>query len=136
MQLPLDNPNQTDELIELIVPDKDVDGLGENAKWDSTTAMAINWLLAGYGVDLGGKKLAIVGQGRLVGRPLAKMWRNSGYDVTALDDSCHDLAGVLIDKDVVVTATGVPRLIQPDMLRCGAVVVDAGVADDNGQTGW
>ena len=130
----LDNPNQTDELIELIVSDKDVDGLGENAKWDPTTAMAINWLLAGYGVDLGGKKIAIVGQGRLVGRPLAKMWRNSGYDVTALDDSCHDLAGVLIDKDVVVTATGVPRLIQPDMLKRGAVVVDAGVADDNGQT--
>lgn len=134
LQLPLDNPDQTDELIELIVPDKDVDGLGENAKWDPTTAMAINWLLAGYGVDLGGKKIAIVGQGRLVGRPLAKMWRNSGYDVTALDDSCHDLAGVLIDKDVVVTATGVPRLIQPDMLKRGAVVVDAGVTDDNGQT--
>ena len=134
LQLPLDNPDQTDELIVFVAPDKDVDGLGENAKWDPTTAMAINWLLAGYGVDLGGKKIAIVGQGRLVGRPLAKMWRNSGYDVTALDDSCHDLAGALIDKDVVVTATGVPRLIQPDMLKRGAVVVDAGVTDDNGQT--
>ena len=134
LQLPLNDPSQTDQLINLINPVKDVDGLGENAKWDPTTAMAINWLLAGYGIDLGGKKIAIVGQGRLVGRPLAKMWRNSGYDVTALDDSCHDLAGALIDKDVVVTATGVPRLIQPDMLKRGAVVVDAGVADDNGQT--
>ena len=54
--------------------------------------------------------------------------------MTALDDGCHELAGGLIDKDVVVTATGVPRLIQPDMLKRGAVVVDAGVADDNGQT--
>ena len=88
----------------------------------------------GFKREDGGKKIAIVGQGRLVGKPLAKMWRNSGYDVTALDDSCHDLAGALIDKDVVVTATGVPRLIQPDMLKRGAVVVDAGVADDNGQT--
>ena len=82
VQLPLSDPAQTDEVVDLIDPAKDVDGLGRDAKWDSATAVAINWLLAGYNVDLANKKIAIVGQGRLVGGPLTKMWRNSGYDVT------------------------------------------------------
>ena len=134
VQLPLSDPAQTDEVVDLIDPAKDVDGLGRDAKWDSATAVAINWLLAGYNVDLANKKIAIVGQGRLVGGPLTKMWRNSGYDVTPLDDTCRNLTNALVDKDVVVTATGVPRLITTNMLKSGAVVVDAGVADDNGQT--
>lgn len=134
LQLPLASPDQTDELINLISPTKDVDGLGERAKWDPTTATAINWLVAGYNINLSGRKIAIVGQGRLVGGPLTKMWRNSGYDVTPLDDTCRNLTDALVDKDVVVTATGVPGLIKPDMLKYGAVAIDAGVANDNGQT--
>lgn len=133
VQLPLADPGQTDELVNLVDPTKDVDGLGRNAKWDASTAMAINWLLAGYNVDLVNKKIAVVGQGRLVGAPLTKMWCNSGYDVMALDDTCMDLRSVLKDKDIIVTATGVPGLIKPDMLKLKAVVVDAGTADQNGQ---
>ena len=134
VQLPLSDPAHTDEVVNSIDPAKDVDGLGRDAKWDSATAVAINWLLAGYNVDLANKKIAVVGQGRLVGGPLTKMWQKSGYNITPLDDSCHDLTSVLADMDVVVTATGVPRLITTNMLKSGAVVVDAGVADDNGQT--
>ncbi|MDO4271835.1 MAG: bifunctional 5,10-methylenetetrahydrofolate dehydrogenase/5,10-methenyltetrahydrofolate cyclohydrolase [Candidatus Saccharibacteria bacterium] len=133
LQLPLANPSQTDELVNLIVPQKDVDGLGIQAKWDSATAMAINWLLAGYNIDLSGKQLAIVGQGRLVGKSLTQMWRNSGLEVLTLDNSCADLRAVLIGKDVIVTATGVPGLIKSDMLKHGAVVVDAGTVDSDGQ---
>ena len=133
VQLPLAHPEQTDELVNLVDPAKDVDGLGQNAKWDASTAMAINWLLAGYGIELMDKKIAVVGQGRLVGAPLTKMWCNSGYDVTALDDTCTDLKQALIDQDVVVTATGVPGLIKSEMLKQKAIVVDAGTADQNGQ---
>ena len=112
---------------------KDVDGLAKQSKWDATTAMAINWLLAGYNIDLAGKQIAIVGQGRLVGAPLTKIWRQSGLNVTPLDIRCPNLEEMLIDKDVVVTATGVPGLIRSEMLKDGAVVVDAGTADVNGQ---
>lgn len=133
LQLPIANPEQTDELANMITPHKDVDGLGQEAEWDSATAMAINWLLAGYGIDLIDKKLAIVGNGRLVGKPLAKMWRNSGLNPDVYDDTCTDLQLALIDKDVIVTATGVPGLIKSDMLKRNAVVVDAGTADDNGK---
>ena len=80
--------------------------------------------------------MAVVGQGRLVGAPLTRMWRNSGIDVVALDDSCRDLKSALLDMDVIVTATGVPGLIKPDMLKRGAVIVDAGVADDHGSNRW
>lgn len=134
VQLPLADPGQTDELVNLIAPEKDVDGLGANAKWGAATPTAINWLLAGYNVLLNGKKLAIVGQGRLVGAPLAKMWRNSGLDVTTYDiNSADRLTSELPNYDVVVTAAGVPRLIKSNMLKQKAVVVDAGTATDSGE---
>ncbi|HEU5122330.1 MAG TPA: bifunctional 5,10-methylenetetrahydrofolate dehydrogenase/5,10-methenyltetrahydrofolate cyclohydrolase [Candidatus Saccharimonadales bacterium] len=132
VQLPLDNPAKTDDILRHISPEKDVDGLAPHAAFDSATAMAIHWLLAGYGIDLLGKRIAIVGKGRLVGAPLARMWQQSGYNVTILDKSTPDIAQILRDSDVVVTATGVPHLITADMLGIGAVVVDAGTASEDG----
>ena len=133
IQLPLPDPSATDKVVDLVNPVKDVDGLAKQSKWDATTAMAINWLLAGYNIDLTSKQIAIVGQGRLVGAPLTKMWRQSGLSVTPLDIRCPSLEKILIDKDVVVTAAGVPGLIGSEMLKNGAVVVDAGTADLDGQ---
>jgi methylenetetrahydrofolate dehydrogenase (NADP+)/methenyltetrahydrofolate cyclohydrolase len=132
VQLPLDDPTKTDDILQRITPAKDVDGLGQNALFDSATAMAINWLLAGYAVELYGKRIAIVGKGRLVGAPLARMWQRSGYNVTILDKSTADISGALRESDVVVAATGVPHLITSDMLNIGAVVVDAGTASEDG----
>ncbi len=132
VQLPLDDKARTDEIVNLLAPEKDVDGLGENASFDSATATAVNWLLAGYGVELKGKKLAIVGGGRLVGGPLAKMWTASGFDVTVLGSKTQDIANVLRECDVIVTATGVPHLVTNAMVGIGAVVVDAGTASENG----
>lgn len=132
IQLPLDDPSKTEEIINLVSPEKDVDGLNGNTQFDSATATAINWLLAGHAVDLANKKIAVVGKGRLVGAPLARMWQASGYDVTILDKSSEDMAGVLKVSDVIVTATGVPRLIKSDMIPIGATVVDAGTASESG----
>lgn len=132
VQLPLDDPSKTDEILNHIAPEKDVDGLGKEPKFDSATALAINWLLAGYGVELQGKQIAIVGNGRLVGAPLARMWQQSGFNVTVLDRSSTDIAKVLRQSDVVVSATGNPHLITSSMLKVGAVVVDAGTASEDG----
>lgn len=132
VQLPLDDTARTDEIVKRIAPQKDVDGLGPEATFDSATAMAINWLVAGYGIDLVAKRITIVGNGRLVGAPLARMWRGSGYDVTVLDRKSTDIGGVLRQSDVVVTATGNPNLITAAMLKIGAVVVDAGTASEDG----
>jgi methylenetetrahydrofolate dehydrogenase (NADP+)/methenyltetrahydrofolate cyclohydrolase len=132
VQLPLADLSKTDEIVNLISPEKDVDGLGEAAHYDSATATAINWLLSGYAVDLRDKAITIVGNGRLVGAPLAHIWQQSGYTVTVLDDTAKDIADVLRKSDVIVSATGVPRLITSEMVQIGATVVDAGTASENG----
>jgi len=132
VQLPLKDPALTDDIVRLVAPEKDVDGLGEAPDFMSATAEAIDWLLAGYGIDLAGKRLAVVGNGRLVGAPLSRAWRSAGYNLTVLDDKSGDIAPVLKQSEVIVSATGVPRLITSDMLPINAVVVDGGTASENG----
>lgn len=131
LQLPISNPEQTEELLESIREDKDVDGLRKKAIFQAATPTAISWLLAGYGVDLKGKKVAIVGRGRLVGAPLEKMWLKSGVDVTVFEKG--DDLSQLIDYDIIVSATGVPGLIKSQMIKTKTVVVDAGTASENGK---
>ncbi len=152
VQLPLKCSMQTDEIMAQISPVKDVDGLATDIhlmnnvkndyssgdiiseknqpRFESATATAINWLMAGYDIKLDGRKIAIVGHGRLVGTPLERMWKNSGYDVRIFDKG-DDLAE-LRDFDVIVSATGVPHLIKNSMVKTGAVVVDAGTASEGG----
>lgn len=126
VQLPLAECDMA--ILDLIPNKKDVDGLrGER---DTATAMAIHWLLTGYGIELPSLKLAVVGRGKLVGAPLLKMWRESNYDVEMFHRG-DDLMR-LRDFDVIVTATGVPGLITSEMLKQGAVVVDAGTASEKG----
>ena len=132
-QLPLHDSSRTDELVDAVAPEKDVDALGKNATLDAATPMAINWLLTGYNVQLEGKHIVVVGHGRLVGAPLARMWKNSGLDVEVVDSSVKDLAAVVQRADVVVSATGNPGLITSDMLKDGAVVVDAATASEDGK---
>lgn len=132
VQLPIDDPSLTDEIVNSIAPDKDIDGLGNSAGYPSATADAVNWLLAGYGVDLVGKKIAVVGQGRLVGAPLTAMWRASGYDVMPLDITTRDINKELQKADIIIAAAGCPRLISSEVVKEGAVVVDAGTTTENG----
>lgn len=133
IQLPLADESATQATVDLVVPAKDVDGLGVNATLDPATPLAIIWLLAGYNVDLRGRRIAIVGNGRLVGAPLAKLWRGSGYDVTVFDEQSRDMQAQLPDFDIIVTATGVPGLIKDADVKEGAVLVDAGTAAEHGK---
>lgn len=133
VQLPLANSSQTDKAINAINSQKDVDGLGCDAVFTPATAMAIDWLLAGYNVNLVGEKIVIVGNGRLVGSPLAKIWKKAGLDVTVCDNSTLDLGGEVSSAKIVVTATGVPGLITSEMISSDSVVVDAGTASEQGK---
>lgn len=133
VQLPLTDVSRTDEVVNLIAAEKDVDGLSTTDSprvFESATATAISWLLSGYDVELSGKKIALVGRGRLVGAPLERMWRASGLDVTVFRHNSDITA--LRDFNVIVSATGVPHLIKSSMVRSGAVVVDAGTASEDG----
>lgn len=132
VQLPLTNPDETNALVAMIAPEKDVDGLGPDARYGSATATAIDWLLAGYNVALRDRTIAIVGNGRLVGAPLAKLWLGANHNVHVYDDSTADLKEPLRNADIIVTATGVPGLITSSMISPGKVVVDAGTASEGG----
>ena len=136
VQLPLTNPEWTEEVVSEIAAKKDVDGLANydaresERVFDSATATAINWLLAGHNIELSDKKIAIVGRGKLVGAPLIRMWNNSGFNVEVFHRG-SDFA-MLKNFDVIVTATGNPHLITSEMIKPGAVVVDAGTASEGG----
>lgn len=134
LQLPLEDTTQTDELCDQVAPPKDVDALGVNATLDPATPMAIMWLLAGYNVDLRAKKILIIGNGKLVGMPLSQQLRVSGYDVTVADRSTDNLQELAPGSDIIITAAGSPALLFSDMIKEGAVVVDAGVASEDGKT--
>lgn len=135
IQLPLKNKDLTDDLVNLISPKKDVDGLNQTVakaerKFESATATAINWLLSGYDISLADKKVALIGYGRLVGQPLKRIFDNSGVEskVFRHDDSLEELKIF----DVIISATGVPHLIKTELVKPGAVVVDAGTASEDG----
>jgi methylenetetrahydrofolate dehydrogenase (NADP+)/methenyltetrahydrofolate cyclohydrolase len=134
VQLPLERPAETDMVVDLVAPEKDVDALGKDATFDPATPMAILWLLAGYNIDLRGKKVLLIGRGKLVGAPLEKIFKKSGVDVTVADRSTVDLRAETLQADVIITATGSPAILYPDMIKKGAVVVDAGVAGEEGKT--
>lgn len=133
VQLPVTDPSKTAELVNAVAPQKDVDGLGEHATLDPATPMAILWLLAGYNVELKGKNIVVIGQGRLVGAPLTRMLRNSGCDVTVVTKTTDNLVAAVRAADVIISGAGSPGLLTSDMIQPGAVVVDAGVATDKGK---
>jgi methylenetetrahydrofolate dehydrogenase (NADP+)/methenyltetrahydrofolate cyclohydrolase len=132
LQLPLDDESQTQEAVDLVAPQKDVDGLGINAELVPATAMAIDWLLNGYNVDLS-KRIAIIGEGRLVGAPLAKLWKTAGKDVTTFNRKSDDMKAHLRDMDIIVTAAGVPELLKSEDVKSGAIVVDAATSAEHGK---
>ena len=140
VQLPLENENgeklsknETEAILSEISKEKDVDGLNGGG-FVPATAQAINWLLAGYNISLEGKKVAVVGQGRLVGAPLSKMFEKSGVMVSKFDEfNNEEMVKTLKDFDVVITAVGKPGLITSEMLKSKAVVVDAGTASEGGE---
>jgi len=134
VQLPLVDPAQTEEIVNLVAPEKDVDALGQASTFDPATPMAILWLLAGYNIDLNGKHILLIGRGKLVGAPLEKILTNSGHDVEVIDRAVQDLSVHTKEADIIITATGSPAILYPDMIKQKAVVVDAGVASESGKT--
>jgi methylenetetrahydrofolate dehydrogenase (NADP+)/methenyltetrahydrofolate cyclohydrolase len=134
IQLPLADTTATDQAVNTVTPEKDVDGLADNSLFTPATPMAIDWLLAGYNVNLVGKKIAIVGNGRLVGAPLSRLWKSQGKNITVFDNTSSEQLSVKLRKfDVIITAVGKPRLIDTDSVKIGAVVIDAATSSENGK---
>ncbi|MCW2380921.1 MULTISPECIES: bifunctional 5,10-methylenetetrahydrofolate dehydrogenase/5,10-methenyltetrahydrofolate cyclohydrolase [unclassified Sphingobium] len=144
VQLPLPAHIDAGAVIEAISPDKDVDGLhplnlgrmlsGQPALRPCTPS-AILALLREYDVPLAGRRVAIIGRGLLVGRPLAAMLADRDVDavVTVLHRGMADMTPMLRESDVIIAAAGQPDLVRADMVRPGACVVGVGITYVDGQ---
>jgi len=136
LQLPLPPQLTAAPLIDRIPVTKDVDGLttasagllarGERGLRPCTPSGIVQ-LLDAEGIQLKGARVAIVGWGELVGRPLAQLLLHRGATVTVAHEFTTDLAAIARPADIVVVATGVRGLIGPEHISPGTTVIDVGI---------
>ena len=136
VQLPLPKGLDADAVVDRIPAAKDVDGLtlasvaalvtGREGLRPCTPAGCIE-ILDRYDIPLEGKHVVVVGRSMLVGKPFAQMALARNATVTVCHSRTADLAAECRRADIIVAAVGVPRLIQGDWVREGAVVLDVGI---------
>lgn len=135
LQLPLPEGMNTEYLLNAIPVEKDVDVLSAksvgaySAGRLATTppvVRASQLLLERVGASMRGKRCVVIGAGRLVGKPLALWLMREGAVVTVVSSAMDDLPSVLEKADVVFLGTGNAGLIRADVLKEGAIVIDAG----------
>jgi methylenetetrahydrofolate dehydrogenase (NADP+)/methenyltetrahydrofolate cyclohydrolase len=129
VQLPIPN---AEELLAQLPADKDVDAIGFHPRVRPPVAGAVAEVLARSGVQVSGRKVVIVGAGRLVGKPAAKMLGQMGGKVVVITTEQGSLSQ-LADADIVVLGAGEPGLIKPSMLKKGVVLIDAGTSEARGK---
>jgi len=132
LQLPFENLDDLDRTFDNIAPEKDVDNLRGDSIYDAPTSVAVLWLLAAYNIDLPGKNIVVIGQGRLVGLPLTKMLFASGIEPIVIDEATKNRENIIAEADIIITGVGKPGIIKSSTIKAGAMVIDAGIASDNG----
>lgn len=130
-------PSQINErqCFDAISVEKDVDGvtcigfgqmtMGEEA-FGSCTPAGIMRILEHYKIEISGKNAVVVGRSPILGKPMAMMLLNANASVTICHSRTANLQEHIQNADILVGAVGVPRLIQKDWIKNGAVVIDAG----------
>ncbi len=136
VQLPLPAHIRAEAVIEAIDPRKDVDGFhpyntgrlfSGNPLHRPCTPSGILALLDRYGIVPEGKEAVIVGRSNIVGKPLALMLLSRNATVTICHTRTKNLPEVTRRAEILVAAAGKAEMIQADMVRDGAVVIDVGV---------
>ena len=140
VQLPVPMQINESEILNLIKPEKDVDGLtyvnlGKVLDKDKDgfvgcTPGGVMEILKHYNIDLTGKDVVIVNRSLLVGKPLAALMTNANATVTVCHTKTKDINEKLRKADVVVTAVGIKDFLKADMVKEGAIVIDVGITRD------
>jgi len=137
IQIPLPEQINQSELISQIGPEKDVDALRFclNLKSDfyPPVTVAILDALKRAEVDMEKSKITVVGKGFLVGAPLISILEKLNYDLSVGDKDTASLVDITQKADVVISATGKGNIIQPNMVKEGVVLVDAGTSEVGGR---
>lgn len=139
VQLPLPDGLDPEPVIDLIPPEKDVDGLTERSMGRlvrgrpglvGCTPLGVMRLLEHYEIPTSGKRAVVIGRSTLVGLPLSLLLARKGVDATVTlgHSRTSDMAAVVREADIVVAAAGQARMITADMVRPGATVIDVGVS--------
>ncbi len=141
VQLPLPASIDKKAVLDAIDPTIDVDCLGQEAskkfyEGESTmgfpTALACMALIDSLSINLAGKKIVVVGQGELVGKPVVKLLENRGLTPIRVDKSTTNKEEILREADIIISATGKGKLIQGSMIKQGVILIDAGTSESNG----
>lgn len=136
VQLPLPAPLRAAAVLERVRPEKDVDGfhllnVGRLATGEPglvpCTPLGVIELLDREGVAIDGSHAVVVGRSNIVGKPLALLLLRRGATVSIGHSRTRDLGALTRLGDILVAATGVPRLIRREMVKPGAVVIDVGI---------
>lgn len=117
-----------------VAPHKDIDGLNPESNFDMPTPQAILWLLAAYNLSYKDKRVVVIGQGRLVGAPVADILEASGAQVVRCDESTGDLAAATLEADIIISATGQAGILKPNMVKPQTIIIGAGTSDVGGST--
>ncbi len=136
VQLPLPKHVDTDKILEVIDPQKDVDGfhaynvgrlVSGLDSFVACTPLGVMKMFEEYKIDLEGKDVCVVGASNIVGKPMASLLLNANATVTVTHIFTKDLKAHTSKADIVVVGVGVPGLIKEDMVKDGAIVIDIGI---------
>ena len=133
VQLPLPKHVLVDEIINAIPATHDVDGLRPNVRMLSPVVGACAEIAERNNIVFAEKQAVVIGQGRLVGIPAVSWLRDAGAHVTTITKDTADIGAYTKDADIIVLGTGVPGLLQPEMIKDGVVIFDAGTSEDQGK---
>ena len=152
VQLPLPKVINQENILNKVLPKKDVDGfnpinygkmaLGIETFLPATPAGIIE-LIKRYSIDLKGKKCLVIGRSQIVGRPISillsqnKIFGNA--TVTVAHSRSNNLKEICLDSDMIISAIGIPEFIKEDMIKPGSIIIDVGICrveDDNSLKGY
>lgn len=136
LQSPLIEGLRFRELVNLIAPEKDVDGLttinqgrlfsGEPGVIPCTP-LGVLHLIRTVHEKIAGLHAVVIGRSSIVGRPMTLLLLNANCTVTALHSYSRDLPDICRTADIVVSATGQPKFVEKNFIKPGATVIDVGV---------
>ena len=136
VQLPLPRQINTENVLNRIRPDKDVDGfhpinvgnlsVGRDALIPCTPNGVIKMMDIAE-IPISGKNAVIIGRSNIVGKPMANLLLSRNATVTICHSRTADLPEVTRQADILVAAIGKPNFVTPDMVKPGAAVIDVGI---------
>lgn len=139
VQLPLPDGLDPEPVLDLLPPEKDVDGLTERSMGRLVrgkpghapcTPLGVMRLMERYGVEASGKRAVVIGRSTLVGLPQVLLLGRKGADatVTLAHSRTADLAAVCREADIIVAAVGIAGIVTADHVKPGAAVIDVGIS--------